>query len=567
MYISIDKVLTRTGNRHQNLPGKPNLRHLTTERPRSSDSNNETSQREAFPILDDHQPSSPRANALRYRRDMEAGGFDQGRESTPTPSQYTSRYLAGPRPLSRHDGSPREWTKSPTTMQSADQRLPSGSFSEAFNRHKVQQDQSYEQDVAMLDTNNAGGHDPDDDSVGSATAPSTVWDELDDLKSRIRNLERTGKLPSTSAAAMANQSGERPRTATTAPTTISSSPQRVRKNSVAASEITVGGLAAANIHPLLHSALAKARPLLSPALYRAVEATAADALALAAMTGSTGAQGTQYSTASVANGVNVSDRQIRRKAESMCRNVTDLCIALCEGKSSFASPIVRHSPASMYRFQAETPPSRYARREGNYDPEIVRASPGRTLSRLEGRRGSLLGLGLSNNASSPRDGPEQYPYQDPSPNHVDYASRYNRPESSLLRARYSNLDDRAYDPSIRAPSRAMTEAGYSGQRRNEYGNGIQPRSPGLREVLASRRNSGIHEDIAEEQDLSPESARDRYRGVSERYRVPASEVGSLSSNKRRRRITSLEQYASPSPGIVDEPLRTASVSRRRNVLA
>jgi hypothetical protein len=40
------------------------------------------------------------------------------------------------------------------------------------------------------------------DSVDSQTAPSTVWDELDDLKSRIKKLELTGKIPPTSSAAL-----------------------------------------------------------------------------------------------------------------------------------------------------------------------------------------------------------------------------------------------------------------------------------------------------------------------------------------------------------------------------
>lgn len=69
------------------------------------------------------------------------------------------------------------------------------------------------------------------ESTMSTTAPSTVWDELDDLKSRIRKLELTGKLPSSSAAAMSSMAGERPRTATTTVTTVSSSPKHKQKAS------------------------------------------------------------------------------------------------------------------------------------------------------------------------------------------------------------------------------------------------------------------------------------------------------------------------------------------------
>lgn len=571
-YMSTLPNLILVGNKRQSLPVKPNLRSLATERPRSSDS---VVHHEAFPVLDSFQQN-------RYPRETGDRVLEHGRENTPTPTQYasprTTRYMSTSA-LSPHDQPSREWSRSPDTQHSGGRRLPSEAMSrqrlQRLGAHDALNETSltpYEQEASMLGPKTPGEQrrsDPETESVGSNTAPSTVWDELDDLKSRIRNLEMTGKMPSTSAGAMANQqSGERPRTATTAPTTISSSPQRVRKNSVAAPDLTVGGPAAANIHPLLHSALAKARPLISPSLYRAVEATAADALALAAMTGSTGPQGPTNSAASVISGMNISDRQLRRKADSMCRNVTDLCIALCEGRSNFASPIVRHSPASMYRFQGETPPSRYARRESmDTDERMMRSSPSRSFSRMESRRGSLLGLGASNIASSPRDISEQYSTQDSSPSqaHVDYASRYNRPGTSLLRTRYTSYDDQPEDPSIRAPSRAMTEMSQPGQRRNDYITVMQPRSPGLREALAARRNSGIPEERMDEEMTSPETTQERYRGVLERHRAPISEASLLLSNKRRRRITSLEQY-SASPRLNNEPMRTTSLSRRRNVV-
>ncbi len=64
------------------------------------------------------------------------------------------------------------------------------------------------------------------ESSASTAAPSTVWDELDDIKSRIHRLELTGKIPATSGAAMSRVSDERPPTATTTVTTISTSPKR-----------------------------------------------------------------------------------------------------------------------------------------------------------------------------------------------------------------------------------------------------------------------------------------------------------------------------------------------------
>ena len=140
----------------------------------------------------------------------------------------------------------------------------------------------------------------------------------------------TGKVPSTSGAAVSGEP-ERPRTATTAPTTIDSSPKHDKPVKKPEPEEdpeevtdanTVGGPSVANIHPNLHSALAKAKPLLNYSLYRSLEATAADALQLVAMTGSAGPQGTAFSAASIINGVTVSDRHVRRKADRLLVTVS-----------------------------------------------------------------------------------------------------------------------------------------------------------------------------------------------------------------------------------------------------
>jgi len=85
------------------------------------------------------------------------------------------------------------------------------------------------------------------ESTVSTTAPSTVWDELEDLKSRIHRLELTGKLPATSGAAMSHASNERPATATTTVTTMSSSPKRGRGNSISPVEpVAAEGIAGAD---------------------------------------------------------------------------------------------------------------------------------------------------------------------------------------------------------------------------------------------------------------------------------------------------------------------------------
>ncbi|KAJ4310850.1 hypothetical protein N0V84_010750 [Fusarium piperis] len=168
------------------------------------------------------------------------------------------------------------------------------------------------------------------ESTLSTTAPSTVWDELDDLKSRIHRLELTGKLPSTSGAAVSRLSDERPPTATTTVTTISSSPKRVTNGNQNADAVSTTS-SHRESHPILHSALAKSKVLLDADVYRALEAAANDAMALSTMMGTVGQPGPISSGAStIGSGTTVTDRQLRRKAEGVCRSLTELCLALGE---------------------------------------------------------------------------------------------------------------------------------------------------------------------------------------------------------------------------------------------
>lgn len=168
------------------------------------------------------------------------------------------------------------------------------------------------------------------ESTLSTTAPSTVWDELDDLKTRIHRLELTGKLPSTSGAAVSRLSDERPPTATTTVTTISSSPKRVANGNQNADAVSTTS-SHRESHPILHSALAKSKVLLDAEVYRALEAAANDAMALSSMMGTVGQPGPISSGAStIGSGTTVTDRQLRRKADGVCRSLTELCLALGE---------------------------------------------------------------------------------------------------------------------------------------------------------------------------------------------------------------------------------------------
>ncbi|RYO77409.1 hypothetical protein DL762_009280 [Monosporascus cannonballus] len=170
------------------------------------------------------------------------------------------------------------------------------------------------------------------DSTTSTAAPSTMWDELDDLKSRIHRLELTGKLPATSGAAIARASDERPPTANTNATTMSASPKRGPGSvTQTAGDLTITPSLPIQSHPILHSALAKSKQFLSSDVYKALETAATDALNLTAMMGTAGQPGPISSSASsVGGGPVVTDRQLRRKADGICRSLTELCLALSE---------------------------------------------------------------------------------------------------------------------------------------------------------------------------------------------------------------------------------------------
>ena len=168
------------------------------------------------------------------------------------------------------------------------------------------------------------------ESSTSTAAPSTVWDELDDLKSRIHRLE-FGKAPSTSGAAMSRVSDDRPPTATTNATTMSASPKRGSGPGANQPDVSSTTSSQREAQPILLSALFKTKGIVSPEVFGAIETAATDALALNSMMGAPGQPGPISSSASTIGGLgSVTDRQLRRKADSICRSLTELCLALAD---------------------------------------------------------------------------------------------------------------------------------------------------------------------------------------------------------------------------------------------
>lgn len=280
------------------------------------------------------------------------------------------------------------------------------------------------------------------ESTISTTAPSTVWDELDDLKLRIRKLEGTGKIPPSS-----NGSMERPRTAATSATTMSSSPKINGMKSVSptANEFDEG-----TPHLLLNSALSKAKAMTSPEVYRTLEATTTDALNLAKMTFPN-----KNSTAL--------ERQLKRKADNMCRSLTELCIALSasnlvpserppiRARSSSRDAIAsRHFPTQQISSRETEEERRYERAQ-SWDPEPTNTQ--RVLSRLEARRTSMK-IDASNIGNVQASPPTELHLELKTPTQ----STVTRANTVLQRRRLRdsiNADD--HDTTIRPLSRAAID--------------------------------------------------------------------------------------------------------------
>lgn len=311
------------------------------------------------------------------------------------------------------------------------------------------------------------------ESTLSTNAPSTVWDELDDLKSRIKKLEVTGRLPTSSAAAMSTLSGERPRTATTTVTTLSSSPKHARKAS-SPLECGDGTQHGTNqVQNLLLTALAKAKPRLNPPVYRSLETTATDALALSGILNSSSSQQESGSSSHV-NGNVSPDRQMKWKAESLCRGLTELCLALSENQGTPTSnqrPGSRDTSTVRHVSGAETEsaaaPNFSYGRSASHEPEDFHRNHGSgnvaaSNGLRESRRSSMYNLSNGNQASDEvPDSPSTL--QLPTP-----PARLSR-TSMLLRNRRLPPEEQQYDDTqsavSRPLSRAMTDANISGRDR------------------------------------------------------------------------------------------------------
>jgi len=300
------------------------------------------------------------------------------------------------------------------------------------------------------------------ESVGSTTAPSTVWDELDELKSRIKRLEITGHRPRNKGAS--NEFGDRPNTGTTTTTATSISPCLPQRAVSTPSKL----IASSVPHPLLRSALRQAKPLVDADIYRSLESCALDALDVAALIGA--AQET-----SASDGLITSEKHARQKLDNLCRSLTELCIALCENKTNLRSPPpqARHNllPSSRDNIIQHSSPN------GGYSPlsylEERRArlqsadhTPAHPSSRVVGARSqSRQSISQRDSALTSRGhatvDTSRYTSSDLSrpPNCAgDIPSQSNHTDAESYGA-----EDRSL--TVRAPSRAMSEMNTKGRPR------------------------------------------------------------------------------------------------------
>ncbi|KAL6403801.1 hypothetical protein AUP68_13173 [Ilyonectria robusta] len=304
------------------------------------------------------------------------------------------------------------------------------------------------------------------ESTTSNTAPSTVWDELDDLKSRIHRLELTGKLPSTSGAAVSRLSDERPPTANTTVTTMSSSPKRPGKDNQVIDTLSNTSIQK-EAHPLLHAALTKSKHLLDVEVYRALESAANDAMALSTMMGSPGQLGPISSGAStIGSGTTMTDRQLRRKADSERR------LNLLNGNplpgprtttSTPSTPLESISQRRSSLMVART------RRAGTEEPEdgrrssvMLRTRRAGTEEPEEGRRTSLLVR--NRRGTMGEDDGDQPIFRSPSRAHTDLNTMRNVTQEQLSQPQASEnstlgssaLPRRRFASSNLNPSRLAT---------------------------------------------------------------------------------------------------------------
>ncbi|KAL2109413.1 hypothetical protein VUR80DRAFT_2510 [Thermomyces stellatus] len=329
---------------------------------------------------------------------------------------------------------------------------------------------------------------------------------------------------------MSRVSDERPYTANTTATNVSSSPKRNAGSATNgqqgdASSTISGGQKEA--HPVLHAALAKSKTLLGPESYRALEAVATDSLNLLSMVGAPGQPGPISSGASSAGGSGVTDRQLRRKVDSMCRSITELCLAL-NGEYSHTAP---HNSNNAQPAEGPTTPTLNgfsngaAQRRSSAAIETgalrVTTSP-RALSKLEERRNNMLHSSIP----SPRLATPILP----TPSLAPPAEAMQGRRSSLLLSRRRAGTEEPPDDGRR--SSLLLRTRRAGTEEPEE-NSLSARKPSL--LLRPRRGTVGEDDDVRAPSRAATEVAPASRAVSRDHSAPGADPASLTSSALPRR--------------------------------
>ena len=328
---------------------------------------------------------------------------------------------------------------------------------------------------------------PTSPPAGSVSS-ANMWDELDAIKRRLRQLELGRPSPG---------GGDRPHTRGT--TNSSSSPQRSSPfPSQAGTSIT--SASSPPSYPLLNAAITKVKASgLSLDIAQAIEATAQEAISLAQMTNHD------------PSAQPPSPRAIRRKVDGVCRGLTEVCLAISDHQQLSQRQITRAAQHRAEDVQDSSPLSATGRQS-------------MTLSRTTARRVSG-GSTASRNAANTT------------------VSRARRPVHSVVGIPTEDFDDdgvstvsrpglsRLSTIQYRPPSRAATEV---------FRDTTPPASNGQRFSTNRRSLLSRHGPSLSEYQVRPPSSEDSLREVE-----PPLPSRATTMTDRRRSLNLPSYLASP----------------------
>lgn len=205
----------------------------------------------------------------------------------------------------------------------------------------------------------------------TSDAPTTVWDEIDDLRSRLRRIESVRPL-------ITRWRHERPDTAITDATSSQLSQKDHRQAASPAGTLT-GKSNTFSLQQELQAALALAHPTLDDNTYRAIDSSADDATAVLFLLNNLDVDSVER------NDLQMSLKRLRRRSEDLLGNLTDLCRALNRDD---------HSNMNRHALHDSMPPWSRSASYSEYNSSRMNLAPRPTREQwlLNGRAESSLSV-------------------------------------------------------------------------------------------------------------------------------------------------------------------------------